>query len=109
MEMIDLANNDANTVLNALEAGLKKASSDSERGQKFSLVIDGSTLSYVFAYEDNLGGDSTDLENRPKITPEKFLKWTSVLHPVWFITDTSNFRLVCPLESPHMVHATSLI
>ena len=54
MEMIDLANNDANTVLNALEAGLKKASSDSERGQKFSLVIDGSTLSYVFAYEDNL-------------------------------------------------------
>ena len=54
MEMIDIANNDANTVLNALEAGLKKASSDAERGQKFSLVIDGSTLSYVFAYEDNL-------------------------------------------------------
>ena len=37
MEMIDLANNDANTVLNALEAGLRKAGSDSERGQKFSL------------------------------------------------------------------------
>ena len=37
MEMIDIANNDANTVLNALEAGLKKASSDKERGQKFSL------------------------------------------------------------------------
>ena len=31
------------------------------------------------------------------------------LHPVWFITDTSNFRLVCPLEFPYMVHATSLI
>merc|ERR1719188_958256 len=52
--MIDIANNDANTVLNALEAGLKKASSDTERGQKYSLVVDGSTLSYVFAYEDNL-------------------------------------------------------
>ena len=37
MEMIDIANNDANTVLNALEAGLKKASSDTERGQKYSL------------------------------------------------------------------------
>ena len=25
------------------------------------------------------------------------------LHPVWFITDTSNFRLVCPLEFPYLV------
>ena len=31
------------------------------------------------------------------------------IHPVWFIMDTSNFRLVCPLEFPYMVHATSLI
>ena len=31
------------------------------------------------------------------------------LHPIWFITDTSNFRLVCPLEFPNMVHTTSLI
>ena len=61
MELIDLANNDANTVLNALEAGLKKARSDA--GQKFSLVIDGSTLSFVFAYEDNLGGNSIMVKN----------------------------------------------
>ena len=27
----------------------------------------------------------------------------------WFITDISNFRLVCPLEFPYKVHATSLI
>ena len=33
----------------------------------------------------------------------------SYLHPVWLITDTSNLRLVCPLEFPYMVHATSLI
>ena len=33
----------------------------------------------------------------------------SYLHPVWFITDTSNFSLVRPLEFPYMVHATSLI
>ena len=31
------------------------------------------------------------------------------IHPVWFITDTSNFRLVCPLEFPYMIHATSQI
>ena len=31
------------------------------------------------------------------------------VHPVWFITDTSNFRLACPLELPCMVHATSLV
>ena len=31
------------------------------------------------------------------------------IHPVWFITDTSNFRLVCPLEFPYTVHATLLI
>ena len=30
------------------------------------------------------------------------------IHRVWFITDTSNFRLVCPLEFPYMDHATSL-
>ena len=32
-----------------------------------------------------------------------------IIHPVRFITDTSNFRLVCPLEFPYMVHATLLI
>ena len=31
------------------------------------------------------------------------------IHPVWFITDTSNFRLVCSLEFPYTVNATSLI
>ena len=31
------------------------------------------------------------------------------VHPVWFITDTSNFRLVCTLEFPYKVHTTSLI
>ena len=30
-------------------------------------------------------------------------------HPVWFVTDTSNFRLVFLLLIPYMVHATSLI
>ena len=25
---------------------------------------------------------------------------TLEIHPVWFITDTSNFRLVCPLRFP---------
>ena len=33
----------------------------------------------------------------------------SYLHPVLFITDTSNVRQVCPLEFPYRVHATSLI
>ena len=36
-------------------------------------------------------------------------KHLSEVHPVWFITDTSNVRLACPLEFPYMVHATSLI
>ena len=31
------------------------------------------------------------------------------IHPVWFIRDTSNFRLVCHLEFPYMVHTTLLI
>ena len=30
-------------------------------------------------------------------------------NPLWFITDTSIFRLVWPLEFPYMVHKTSLI
>ena len=33
----------------------------------------------------------------------------TISDPVCFITDTSNVRLVCPLEFPYMVHATSLI
>ena len=37
---------------------------------------------------------------------QKVQKW---VHRIWFITDTSNFRLVCPLEFPCMVPATSLI
>ena len=36
-------------------------------------------------------------------------KATVQIHPVWFITDTSNFRLVCPLKFPYTVHATLLI
>ena len=36
-------------------------------------------------------------------------KLALIIHPVWFIPDTSNFRLVCPLEFPSMVHTTSLI
>ena len=36
-------------------------------------------------------------------------KHLTLMLPVWFITATSNFRLVCPLEFPYMVHATSLI
>ena len=31
------------------------------------------------------------------------------IHPVCFITDTSNLRVVRPFEFPYMVHATSLI
>ena len=31
------------------------------------------------------------------------------IHPIWFITDTSSFRLVCPLLIHYMDHATSLI
>ena len=31
------------------------------------------------------------------------------IHATWFITDTSNLRVVCPLEFPYTVHATSLI
>ena len=43
-----------------------------------------------------------------KDSPSKPLRRRPV-HPVWFIMDTSNFRLVCPLELSYMVHATSLI
>ena len=31
------------------------------------------------------------------------------IHPVWFITDTSNFGLVRLLEFPYMIHPTSLL
>ena len=42
-------------------------------------------------------------EARMKLVP------SPLMHPVWFITDTPNFRLVSPLEFPDMVHGTSLI
>lgn len=52
MRMIDVADNDVNTVTNALEAGLTKQRSDSS--QVYSLVVDGATLTSIFTYPENL-------------------------------------------------------
>ena len=52
MQMIDIADNDVNTITNALEAGIVKQRSDNT--QVYSLVVDGATLTSIFTYPDNL-------------------------------------------------------
>ena len=52
MQVIDVADNDVNTITDALEAGLTKQASS--KRTRWAMVIDGNTLKAVFAYPDNL-------------------------------------------------------
>ncbi len=52
MELVDIANNDSYSVMNALEAGLAKTGADP--ALRYCLVVDGGTITSIFSYEENL-------------------------------------------------------